>query len=78
MPATQDRVVYGTDNVLYPPDKSDAVLKEWAATYERDWRCFSGELPAGPGPPQAVSRQRREVVSRYRLTGDYPDRARAA
>jgi len=40
----QDRVVYGTDNVLYPPDKSDAVLKEWAARYERDWRYFSGAL----------------------------------
>ncbi len=39
----QSRVVYGTDNVLYPPDKSDAVLKEWAARYERDWRYFSGE-----------------------------------
>ena len=39
----QDRVVYGTDNVLYPPDTPDAVLKEWAARYERDWRYFSGE-----------------------------------
>jgi predicted TIM-barrel fold metal-dependent hydrolase len=39
----QDRVVYATDNVLYPSDQSDAVLKEWAARYERDWRYFSGE-----------------------------------
>ena len=39
----QDRVVYATDNVLYPPDKSEAVLEEWAARYERDWRYFSGE-----------------------------------
>jgi predicted TIM-barrel fold metal-dependent hydrolase len=39
----QDRVVYGTDNVLYPPDKTEDVLKEWAARYERDWRYFSGE-----------------------------------
>jgi predicted TIM-barrel fold metal-dependent hydrolase len=39
----QDRVVYGTDNVLFPPDNSEVVLKEWAARYERDWRYFSGE-----------------------------------
>jgi predicted TIM-barrel fold metal-dependent hydrolase len=39
----QDRVVYGTDNVLYPGDKTEAVLKEWADRYERDWRYFSGE-----------------------------------
>jgi predicted TIM-barrel fold metal-dependent hydrolase len=38
----QDRVVYGTDNVLYPSDKTEDVLKEWAARYERDWRYFSG------------------------------------
>jgi len=40
----QDRVVYGTDNVLYPTDKTEDVLKEWAARYERDWRYFSGDL----------------------------------
>ena len=39
----QSRVVYGTDNVLYLTDKPDAVLKEWAARYERDWRYFWGE-----------------------------------
>ncbi len=39
----QDRVIYGTDNVLYPPDKTGEVLKEWAARYARDWRYFSGE-----------------------------------
>lgn len=39
----QDRVVYGTDNVLYPPDKTKDVLKAWADRYERDWRYFSGE-----------------------------------
>jgi len=39
----QDRVLYGTDNVLYPPDKTEAVLKEWADRYERDWKYFSGE-----------------------------------
>jgi len=39
----QDRVVYGTDNVLYPSDKTDDVLEEWAARYERDWRYFSGD-----------------------------------
>jgi hypothetical protein len=39
----QDRVVYGTDNVLNPPDKTADVLKAWADRYERDWRYFSGE-----------------------------------
>jgi predicted TIM-barrel fold metal-dependent hydrolase len=39
----QDRVVYGTDNVLSPSDKTGDVLKEWADTYERDWRYFSGD-----------------------------------
>jgi predicted TIM-barrel fold metal-dependent hydrolase len=39
----QDRVVYGTDNVLYPSEKTESVLAEWAARYERDWRYFSGD-----------------------------------
>jgi predicted TIM-barrel fold metal-dependent hydrolase len=39
----QDRVIYGTDNVLYPTDKTEIVLREWADRYERDWRYFSGE-----------------------------------
>jgi predicted TIM-barrel fold metal-dependent hydrolase len=39
----QDRVVYGTDNVLLPSDKTEDGLKEWAARYERDWRYFSGD-----------------------------------
>ena len=39
----QDRVVYGTDNVLYPQDKTEDVLKAWADRYERDWRYFSSE-----------------------------------
>jgi predicted TIM-barrel fold metal-dependent hydrolase len=39
----QDRVIYGTDNVLYPSDKAGEVLREWAARYARDWRYFSGE-----------------------------------
>jgi predicted TIM-barrel fold metal-dependent hydrolase len=39
----QDRVVYGTDNVLYPSDNTENVLKDWAARYERDWRYFSGD-----------------------------------
>ena len=39
----QDRVVYGTDNVLYPPDKTENVLRDWAARYARDWRYFAGD-----------------------------------
>ena len=39
----QDRVLYGTDNVLYPPDKTEAVLKDWSDRYERDWKYFSGD-----------------------------------
>jgi predicted TIM-barrel fold metal-dependent hydrolase len=39
----QDRVLYGTDNVLNPSDKAEDVLKEWADRYERDWRYFSGD-----------------------------------
>ena len=39
----QDRVVYGTDNVLNPSDNAEDVLKGWAARYERDWRYFSGD-----------------------------------
>jgi len=75
----QDRVVYGTDNTLYPSDKTENVLKDWAARYERDWRYFSGDAdvkfagdhegpaPAEGGPAQAVSRQRREVDSGDRV-----------
>jgi hypothetical protein len=72
----QDRVVYGTDNVLYPPDKTEDVLKDWAARYERDWRYFSGEADVkfeegttkGLHLPKDVlrklyHRQRREVDS---------------
>jgi predicted TIM-barrel fold metal-dependent hydrolase len=39
----QDRVLYGTDNVLYPPDKTDNVLRDWAGRYARDWRYFAGD-----------------------------------
>ena len=39
----QDRVLYGTDNVLYPPDKTENVLRDWAARYARDWRYFAGD-----------------------------------
>jgi predicted TIM-barrel fold metal-dependent hydrolase len=39
----QDRVIYGTDNVLYPTDKTESVLAEWAARYARDWRYFAGD-----------------------------------
>jgi predicted TIM-barrel fold metal-dependent hydrolase len=39
----QDRVLYGTDNVLYPRDKTEQVLRDWAARYARDWRYFAGD-----------------------------------
>jgi predicted TIM-barrel fold metal-dependent hydrolase len=39
----QDRVVYGTDNVLYPKDDAASVLKEFAARYARDWKYFAGD-----------------------------------
>ena len=61
----QDRVVYGTDNVLYPSDKTEDVLKDWAARYERDWRYFSGDAEVtfdgrddeGPAPAEGVLRK---------------------
>jgi predicted TIM-barrel fold metal-dependent hydrolase len=40
----QDRVLYGTDNVLYPTDKTGNVLRDWAARYARDWRYFAGDV----------------------------------
>ena len=39
----QDRVLYATDNVLFPPDTTENVLREWAARYARDWRYFAGD-----------------------------------
>jgi predicted TIM-barrel fold metal-dependent hydrolase len=39
----QDRVIYGTDNTLYPPDKTEDVLREWTARYARDWKYFAGD-----------------------------------
>jgi len=36
-------VLYGTDNVLYPSDKTETVLRDWAATYARDWRYYAGD-----------------------------------
>ena len=39
----QDHVLYGTDNVLYPSDKTGNVLRDWAATYARDWRYYAGD-----------------------------------
>lgn len=37
----QDRVLYGTDLVMMPTDEIEAGLKNWASTYERDWKYFS-------------------------------------
>lgn len=37
----QDRVIYGTDNVLMPNDKVETVLLDWASRYEGDWKYFS-------------------------------------
>ena len=36
-------MLYGTDNVLYPTDKTGKVLRDWAARYARDWRYFAGD-----------------------------------
>lgn len=37
----QDRVLYGTDLVMMPTDTTEAALKEWTRTYERDWKYFA-------------------------------------
>jgi predicted TIM-barrel fold metal-dependent hydrolase len=37
----QDRVLYATDLVMMPTDASEATVREWANTYERDWKYFA-------------------------------------
>lgn len=37
----QDRVLYGTDLGLMPEERTEAILKEWTTTYERDWKYFA-------------------------------------
>jgi predicted TIM-barrel fold metal-dependent hydrolase len=37
----QERVIYGTDLEFMPQGKTAEALKEWASTYERDWKYFA-------------------------------------
>jgi len=37
----QDRILYATDIVLLPGDKTESALRECKTTYERDWKFFA-------------------------------------
>jgi predicted TIM-barrel fold metal-dependent hydrolase len=37
----QDRILYGTDDTLYPQDKTSPVLAQMESSYARDWRYFA-------------------------------------
>jgi predicted TIM-barrel fold metal-dependent hydrolase len=37
----QDRILYATDQVIMPSDKTDERMKEWADTFARDWKFFA-------------------------------------
>jgi hypothetical protein len=37
----QDRILYATDLVTMPQDKTEKALGEWTTTYERDWKFFA-------------------------------------
>lgn len=37
----QDRVLYGTDLVVFPRSKTEDTLAEFRSTYARDWKFFS-------------------------------------
>jgi predicted TIM-barrel fold metal-dependent hydrolase/DNA-directed RNA polymerase subunit H (RpoH/RPB5) len=37
----QDRILYGTDLVVMPKDKTEEALAEWNDTYARDWKFFA-------------------------------------
>ncbi len=37
----QDRILYGTDLVFLPTDKTEPTLRKWTDTCERDWKYFS-------------------------------------
>jgi len=37
----QDRILYATDIVVMPKDKTDAALSEFTDTYARDWKFFA-------------------------------------
>ncbi len=37
----QDRILYATDIVVMPKDKTEAALSEFTETYARDWKFFS-------------------------------------
>ena len=37
----QDRILYATDQVVMPTDKTDERIKEWTDTFARDWKFFA-------------------------------------
>lgn len=37
----QDRILYATDLVVMPKDKTEEALAEWNDTYARDWKFFA-------------------------------------
>ena len=61
----QDRVLYGTDDVLMPGDDAAGRVKRWQADLERDWRYFAttepveymGRAVTGLGLPAPVLRK---------------------
>jgi hypothetical protein len=61
----QDRVLWGTDLMELSWENPEAVLKRWAAVYERDWKylatteeiAIDGRQVRGLGLPEAVLRK---------------------
>jgi len=39
----QDRILYGTYQLLMPSDDTGKILRKWTDTLERDWKYFSGD-----------------------------------
>jgi predicted TIM-barrel fold metal-dependent hydrolase len=58
----QDRVLYATDQVVMPADKTDERVMEWADTFARDWKFlatnqtveYRGQRYQGIGLPAPV------------------------
>lgn len=61
----QDRLIYGTDNNIFPPDNLQAKIKDWEEAYARDWRFlatddlleYNGRQVRGLALPDAVLRK---------------------
>jgi predicted TIM-barrel fold metal-dependent hydrolase len=79
----QDRLLYGTDLLFLPNEDPAKAMREWAATYQRDWKYFAtGETIAfgdkkvlGLQLPEPVLRKFfRENASRWipGIEGDLP------